>query len=168
MPAWLSLGEKWEKGDLGYGSLGGVVSSALLSPSDGPGWASWLLPPLLWLTNALFVLLFLTLLFVYGEPITRPHSSPAVHFWRHRKQADLDLARVRGQIWGGRQGWTFPLCLSSGSREQLSSTSHPLELCGPSPVLPEKGSWRGPRSEGTFRASPLGLSGAQGALNPIF
>lgn len=60
---------------------------------DGPGWASWLLPPLLWLTNALFVLLFLALLFVYGEPITRPHSSSAVHFWRHRKQADLDLAR---------------------------------------------------------------------------
>ncbi|XP_036079330.1 sterol regulatory element-binding protein 1 isoform X3 [Rousettus aegyptiacus] len=27
------------------------------------------------------------------EPVTRPHSGPAVHFWRHCKQADLDLAR---------------------------------------------------------------------------
>ncbi|XP_042823177.1 sterol regulatory element-binding protein 1 isoform X1 [Panthera tigris] len=60
---------------------------------DGPGWAPWLLPPLVWLTNGLLVLVFLALLFVYGEPVTRPHSGPAVHFWRHRKQADLDLAR---------------------------------------------------------------------------
>ncbi|XP_059236989.1 sterol regulatory element-binding protein 1 isoform X4 [Mustela nigripes] len=60
---------------------------------DGPGWAPWLLPPLVWLTNGLLVLVFLALLFVYGEPVTRPHSDPAVHFWRHRKQADLDLAR---------------------------------------------------------------------------
>uniref|UniRef100_A0A8D0PHN5 Sterol regulatory element-binding protein 1 n=1 Tax=Sus scrofa TaxID=9823 RepID=A0A8D0PHN5_PIG len=60
---------------------------------DGPGWVLWLLPPLVWLTNGLLVLLFLALLFVYGEPVTRPHSDPAVRFWRHRKQADLDLAR---------------------------------------------------------------------------
>ncbi|KAM8813728.1 LOW QUALITY PROTEIN: sterol regulatory element-binding protein 1 [Rhynchonycteris naso] len=60
---------------------------------DGPGWAPRLLPPLVWLTNGLLVLVSLALLFVYGEPVTRPHSGPAVHFWRHRKQADLDLAR---------------------------------------------------------------------------
>lgn len=66
-----------------------------LSPG-GPGWALWLLPPLVWLMNGLLVLVSLAFLFVYGEPVTRPHSGPAVHFWRHRKQADLDLARVRG------------------------------------------------------------------------
>ncbi|XP_021572834.1 sterol regulatory element-binding protein 1 [Carlito syrichta] len=60
---------------------------------DSPGWAPWLLPPLVWLPNGLLVLGSLVLLFVYGEPVTRPHSGPAVHFWRHRKQADLDLAR---------------------------------------------------------------------------
>ncbi|XP_059991780.1 sterol regulatory element-binding protein 1 isoform X4 [Lagenorhynchus albirostris] len=60
---------------------------------DGLGWAPWLLPPLVWLMNGLLVLSSLALLFVYGEPVTRPHSGPAVHFWRHRKQADLDLAR---------------------------------------------------------------------------
>lgn len=75
-------------------------------PLDSPGWAPWLLPPLVWLTNGLLVLVFLALLFVYGEPVTRPHSDPAVHFWRHRKQADLDLARVRAQIpGGGLRGW---------------------------------------------------------------
>ncbi|EPY87779.1 sterol regulatory element-binding protein 1 [Camelus ferus] len=61
---------------------------------DGPGWALWLLPPLVWLVNGLLVLLSLALLFVYGEPVTRPHSGPSVRFWRHRKQADLDLARA--------------------------------------------------------------------------
>lgn len=78
-------------------------------PLDGPGWTPWLLPPLIWLTNGLLVLASLALLFIYGEPVTRPHSGPAVHFWRHRKQADLDLARVRGWIQGlgvGRLGGT--------------------------------------------------------------
>ncbi|XP_069883650.1 sterol regulatory element-binding protein 1 isoform X1 [Dipodomys merriami] len=60
---------------------------------DGTDWVSWLLPPLVWLANGLLVLVSLALLFIYGEPVTRPHSGPAVHFWRHRKQADLDLAR---------------------------------------------------------------------------
>ncbi|KAM4843846.1 sterol regulatory element-binding protein 1 isoform 1-T1 [Thomomys bottae] len=60
---------------------------------DGTDWVPWLLPPLVWLANGLLVLVSLALLFIYGEPVTRPHSGPAVHFWRHRKQADLDLAR---------------------------------------------------------------------------
>ncbi|XP_006901264.1 PREDICTED: sterol regulatory element-binding protein 1 [Elephantulus edwardii] len=60
---------------------------------DVPGWAHWLLPPLVWLVNGLLALGSLALLFAYGEPVTRPHSGPAVHFWRHRRQADMDLAR---------------------------------------------------------------------------
>ncbi|XP_074175896.1 sterol regulatory element-binding protein 1 isoform X2 [Rhinolophus sinicus] len=71
----------------------GTEDRGLCLPPDGPGWAPWLLSPLVWLTNGLLVLVALALLFVYGEPVTRPHSGPAVHFWRHRKQADLDLAR---------------------------------------------------------------------------
>jgi hypothetical protein len=63
--------------------------------TDGPSWVPWLLPLLVWLANGLLVLVSLALLFIYGEPVTRPHSGPAVHFWRHRKQADLDLARVK-------------------------------------------------------------------------
>ncbi|XP_037664521.1 LOW QUALITY PROTEIN: sterol regulatory element-binding protein 1 [Choloepus didactylus] len=60
---------------------------------DGAGWAPWLLPLVVWLMNGLLVLGSLVLLFVYGEPVTRPHSGPAMHFWRHRKQAELDLAQ---------------------------------------------------------------------------
>ncbi|XP_057570571.1 sterol regulatory element-binding protein 1 isoform X6 [Hippopotamus amphibius kiboko] len=81
---------------------------------DGLGWAPWLLPPLAWLLNGLLVLFSLALLFVYGEPVTRPHSGPAVHFWRHRKQADLDLARgdfaqAAQQLWWALRALGRPL-----------------------------------------------------------
>ncbi|XP_053132718.1 sterol regulatory element-binding protein 1 isoform X2 [Hemicordylus capensis] len=57
-------------------------------------WSQWLLPTLIfWLINMTVVLGTFIRLFIYGEPITRPHSESAVTFWRHRKQADLDLAR---------------------------------------------------------------------------
>ncbi|XP_045149324.1 sterol regulatory element-binding protein 1 isoform X2 [Echinops telfairi] len=60
---------------------------------DSHSWAQWLLPLLVWLMDGLLVVGSLALLFIYGEPVTRPHSRAAVHFWRHRRQADLDLAR---------------------------------------------------------------------------
>ncbi|XP_008820203.1 sterol regulatory element-binding protein 1 isoform X2 [Nannospalax galili] len=81
---------------------------------DGPSWTWWLLPPLVCLANGLLVLVCLAFLFVYGEPVTRPHSGPAVHFWRHRKQADLDLARgdfaqAAQQLWLALQALGRPL-----------------------------------------------------------
>ncbi|KAL1277646.1 hypothetical protein QQF64_024319 [Cirrhinus molitorella] len=58
------------------------------------GWMDWMLPTLLvWLLNGVLVAGVLIRLLVYGEPVTRPHSESSVLFWRHRKQADLDLAR---------------------------------------------------------------------------
>lgn len=89
---------------LGSGALPGPADATSTHPGpgrsvlgtedgEGAGWAPRLLPPLVWLANALLVLGSLALLFVCGEPVTRPHSGPAVRFWRHRKQADLDLAR---------------------------------------------------------------------------
>uniref|UniRef100_A0A8D0L2Z3 Sterol regulatory element-binding protein 1 n=1 Tax=Sphenodon punctatus TaxID=8508 RepID=A0A8D0L2Z3_SPHPU len=81
--------------------LGGSSPTGFLD-SAGPGGLGrsikvaglWLLPPLIfWLLNALVVLGAFVRLFIYGEPVTRPHSEPAVLFWRHRNQADLDLAR---------------------------------------------------------------------------
>ncbi|XP_063125981.1 sterol regulatory element-binding protein 1 isoform X1 [Rattus norvegicus] len=85
---------------------------------DGSNWTQWLLPPLVWLANGLLVLACLALLFVYGEPVTRPHSGPAVHFWRHRKQADLDLARgdfaqAAQQLWLALQALGRPLPTSN-------------------------------------------------------
>ncbi|XP_023677553.1 sterol regulatory element-binding protein 1 isoform X2 [Paramormyrops kingsleyae] len=57
-------------------------------------WLDWMLPTLsVWLLNVVLLALVLIRLLVYGEPVTRPHSSSSVLFWRHRKQADLDLAR---------------------------------------------------------------------------
>lgn len=62
---------------------------------DSWGWMDWMLPTILvWLLNGVLVSGVLIRLLVYGEPVTRPHSGSSVLFWRHRKQADLDLARV--------------------------------------------------------------------------
>uniref|UniRef100_A0A3Q4GFF9 Sterol regulatory element-binding protein 1 n=1 Tax=Neolamprologus brichardi TaxID=32507 RepID=A0A3Q4GFF9_NEOBR len=61
---------------------------------DSWGWMDWMLPTILvWLLNGILVSGVLIRLLVYGEPVTRPHSGSSVLFWRHRKQADLDLAR---------------------------------------------------------------------------
>lgn len=66
----------------------------LESAADSWGWMDWMLPTLLvWLVNGILVSGVLIRLLVYGEPVTRPHSGSSVLFWRHRKQADLDLAR---------------------------------------------------------------------------
>ncbi|XP_066496663.1 sterol regulatory element-binding protein 1 isoform X2 [Tiliqua scincoides] len=64
-------------------------------PRDAPvTWSQWLLPTLIfWAINTTVVLGAFIRLFIYGEPITRPHSESSILFWRHRKQADLDLAR---------------------------------------------------------------------------
>ncbi|XP_041851869.1 sterol regulatory element-binding protein 1 isoform X2 [Melanotaenia boesemani] len=62
--------------------------------ADSWGWMDWMLPTMLvWLLNGILVSGVLIRLLVYGEPVTRPHSGSSVLFWRHRKQADLDLAR---------------------------------------------------------------------------
>ncbi|XP_039348688.1 sterol regulatory element-binding protein 1 isoform X1 [Mauremys reevesii] len=59
------------------------------SVDEASGWPTLIF----WLLNVLVVLGAFVRLFIYGEPVTRPHSEPSVLFWRHRKQADLDLAR---------------------------------------------------------------------------
>lgn len=67
----------------------------ILSFNDGPeSWWDWLMPTLLlWLVNGVLALAVLARILVYGEPVMRPHSPAALLFWRHRKQADMDLAR---------------------------------------------------------------------------
>lgn len=47
-----------------------------------------------WLLHAVIAMAVLVRIFVFGEPVTRPHSDNAVLFWRHRNQADEDLAKV--------------------------------------------------------------------------
>ncbi|NXP07103.1 SRBP1 protein, partial [Thinocorus orbignyianus] len=58
------------------------------------GWSQWLWPTLaFWALDVALVLGAVVRLFVCGEPVTRPHSEPSILFWRHRRQADLDLDR---------------------------------------------------------------------------
>ncbi|NWW18909.1 SRBP1 protein, partial [Falcunculus frontatus] len=68
---------------------------AVSGTSEEPwGWTQWLWPTLaFWALNAALVLGAVVRLFVCGEPVTRPHSEPSILFWRHRRQADLDLDR---------------------------------------------------------------------------
>ncbi|NXD29775.1 SRBP1 protein, partial [Spelaeornis formosus] len=61
---------------------------------DPWAWTQWLWPTLaFWALNTALVLGAVVRLFVCGEPVTRPHSEPSILFWRHRRQADLDLDR---------------------------------------------------------------------------
>ncbi|XP_035400130.1 sterol regulatory element-binding protein 2 isoform X2 [Cygnus atratus] len=72
----------------------GSGRSMLTVESDAGGWFGWMMPTLiLWLVNGVIVLSVFVKLLVHGEPVTRLHSRSSVTFWRHRKQADLDLAR---------------------------------------------------------------------------
>uniref|UniRef100_A0A8C5PYT1 Sterol regulatory element-binding protein 1 n=1 Tax=Leptobrachium leishanense TaxID=445787 RepID=A0A8C5PYT1_9ANUR len=62
--------------------------------SESSSWSSWFVPStLLWPVNIVIVLGVFIRLFIYGEPVTRLHSESSVLFWRHRKQADVDLSR---------------------------------------------------------------------------
>nr|XP_012416816.1 PREDICTED: sterol regulatory element-binding protein 2 isoform X2 [Odobenus rosmarus divergens] len=72
----------------------GSGRSILSLESGSGGWFDWMMPTLLlWLVNGVIVLSVFVKLLVHGEPVIRPHSRSSVTFWRHRKQADLDLAR---------------------------------------------------------------------------
>ncbi|NWX07904.1 SRBP1 protein, partial [Caloenas nicobarica] len=81
------------------GSPGTIGSSRSIMAASGTmeepwAWSQWLWPTLaFWVLNAALVLGAVVRLFVFGEPVTRPHSEPSVLFWRHRRQADLDLDR---------------------------------------------------------------------------
>ncbi|XP_067162425.1 sterol regulatory element-binding protein 1 isoform X2 [Apteryx mantelli] len=85
-------------------------------PREEPwGWSQWLWPTLVfWLLNVAVVLGAVVRLFVYGEPVTRPHSEPSVLFWRHRRQADLDLARASQHLWTALRALGRPLPASHG------------------------------------------------------
>ena len=57
--------------------------------------SSWLFPQVfLWLLNAVVVGVVLAKVLVYGEPVTRKNTSASVSYWRHRRQAEVDMERV--------------------------------------------------------------------------
>uniref|UniRef100_A0A6J0T4N7 Sterol regulatory element-binding protein 2 n=1 Tax=Pogona vitticeps TaxID=103695 RepID=A0A6J0T4N7_9SAUR len=72
----------------------GSGRSVLAIDTGSGGWFGWMMPTLiLWLVNGVIVLSVFIKLLVHGEPVTRLHSRSSVTFWRHRKQADLDLTK---------------------------------------------------------------------------
>ncbi|KAH0616840.1 hypothetical protein JD844_028264 [Phrynosoma platyrhinos] len=72
----------------------GSARSTLTIDSGSGSWFGWMMPTLiLWFVNGVIVLSVFIKLLVHGEPVTRLHSRSSVTFWRHRKQADLDLAK---------------------------------------------------------------------------
>ncbi|XP_036384871.1 sterol regulatory element-binding protein 1-like isoform X1 [Megalops cyprinoides] len=71
-----------------------VLQSRGAAQVESARWLDLMVPTLvLWLLNGVLVAAVLIRLLVYGEPVTRPHTSSSILFWRHRKQADLDLER---------------------------------------------------------------------------
>lgn len=71
------------------------------------------------LVNLVVVMVLLVRVFVYGEPVVRRRSQAADSFWRHRKQADQDLTKVRG--WGC--CFTSWECMALGVNHVLPSGS---------------------------------------------
>ncbi|XP_062931086.1 sterol regulatory element-binding protein 2 isoform X2 [Cynocephalus volans] len=85
---------QWGGANSDQHSYSGSGRSVLSFESGSGGWFDWMMPTLLlWLVNGVIVLSVFVKLLVHGEPVIRPHSRSSVTFWRHRKQADLDLAR---------------------------------------------------------------------------
>lgn len=59
------------------------------------GWFDWMFPTLfLWLMNGMIAVGVLAKILIFGEPVVCEDSEASVVFWRHRKQADVDLAKV--------------------------------------------------------------------------
>ncbi|OXB68757.1 hypothetical protein ASZ78_002172 [Callipepla squamata] len=81
-------------GSLGTAGPGRSIMAESGTVEEPWGWSQWLWPTLVfWGLNVALVLGAVVRLFVYGEPVTPPHSESSVLFWRHRRQADLDLDR---------------------------------------------------------------------------
>ncbi|XP_014664603.1 PREDICTED: sterol regulatory element-binding protein 1-like isoform X2 [Priapulus caudatus] len=77
-----------------YRGAGGGRRLAAVDMSYSQNLFDWIFPSLLlWMLNIAVVAAVLTRIMVYGEPVTKPMSKASVQFWRHRKQADVDLAR---------------------------------------------------------------------------
>ncbi len=59
------------------------------------GWLEWLMQNLFCtVVNMVIVIVVLTRIMVFGEPVTKPLSESSVCYWRSRKQADQDLLKV--------------------------------------------------------------------------
>ncbi|XP_076446887.1 sterol regulatory element-binding protein 1-like [Babylonia areolata] len=79
---------------------GGHVGRTLQGMEDqsAMGWletlTSWFFPRMMmWLLNAVVVGVVLAKVLVYGEPVMRKNTTASVSYWRHRRQAQVDLEK---------------------------------------------------------------------------
>uniref|UniRef100_H2ZI41 BHLH domain-containing protein n=1 Tax=Ciona savignyi TaxID=51511 RepID=H2ZI41_CIOSA len=72
-------------------SILGIDMDTLAPPN---GWWDWMFPTLLtWIVNGTISIAVLWRLLVSGEPVSEEGSKSAAGYWRHRKQAQLDLEK---------------------------------------------------------------------------
>ena len=72
-----------------------AIYTVLFTGSESGIW-QWVGSSLyLWIFNFIILLGCLIKLFVYGDPVLPAKSKESVAFWRHRRQADFDLSKVR-------------------------------------------------------------------------
>jgi hypothetical protein len=88
------FGSQLGGGDGGAHGTSRTLQSIETEADVASGWFAWMLPTvIMWLLNGTIVAAVLARIFVFGEPITKPLSESSVRYWRHRKQADMDLAK---------------------------------------------------------------------------
>ncbi|CAL1543442.1 unnamed protein product [Lymnaea stagnalis] len=70
-------------------------SRTLLAAESVSNWYDRIYPSLiLWLLNGILVSFVLAKVLIFGEPVTKKNSDASVAFWRHKRQADLDMSRA--------------------------------------------------------------------------
>ena len=94
-------------GDAGTGSSGvqdahtGGRSLLFKFTDDAPGsseWWYWSFPTMaIWAVNAVITIYIIAHIFMFGEPVTKDGSDASTCYWRNRRQADIDLGRVRAE-----------------------------------------------------------------------
>nr|CAB3266559.1 SREBP sterol-regulatory element binding protein [Phallusia mammillata] len=74
--------------------VGRSVLGLDISTLTSDGWWDWMFPTLIaWFVNGFISLAILWKLLVSGEPLTEANSKSSTRYWRHRKQAEKDLAK---------------------------------------------------------------------------
>ncbi|XP_022247982.1 sterol regulatory element-binding protein 2-like isoform X2 [Limulus polyphemus] len=70
-----------------------ILSSSPADDYEGK-WSNWFFSSFtVWIINFTIILGLMIKLFIYGEPLLKIKSPHSMMFWKHRKQADFDLAK---------------------------------------------------------------------------